>query len=268
MQIIQITSDFKKARVTVEMAERDAVRPWLSPAVDQGFLLLRLAEKTTKPFLPHEIVVTCSDGFRFTFEATPVQFFDKVDDGDVVWETAFQLATWSPAEHAELDRALADTSTDDRAPRPHVSATEGEVRGQSPMFRIKAMNPNERARLAMSASRAERQLLRRDKSPQVLLNLLSNPRAEAEDVLAVVKSTFANSGLLDRVAKDRRWGQNVEIRTAIARNPKTPSPTVIRLLDSLRTEDLRQMARVGALRENVRREAMRVYMKRTGQRIS
>ena len=265
---MQITTDFKNARVTLDLPDRDAVRPLLDPAIAQGFLLLRLDEKTSKPFLPHEIVVRCADGFRFAFPATPVQFFDKLDGETVTWETAFQLDPWTPERHAELDVALAaESEPDDPAPTAHASAAEGEMRGQSPIFRIKAMNPNERARLAMSASRAERRLLRRDKSPQVLLNLVSNPRVEAEDVLAVVKSTFANAGLLDRIAKDKRWGQNVEIRTAVARNPKTPSPTVIRLLDSLRTEDLRQMARVGALRENVRREAMRVYMKRTGQRI-
>ena len=274
--IQSIQPDFKNARLTVEVASRQQVPSLLEPAKAQGFLLLQLQEKATKPFMPHQIEWICEDGFRFVLEARPVQFFDR----NGLWETAFQLDPWTPQQDEALQRALASTepstaaqatdaastTEDTTSGRRFEAANEGETQGASPMFRIKAMNPNEKARLAMSANRAERQLLRRDKSPQVLVNLLANPRAEAEDVLAVVKSPYTNSGLLDRVAKDRRWNQNAEIRTAIARNPKAPSPTVIRLLDSLRTEDLKQMARVGALRENVRREALRVYMKRTGQR--
>ena len=265
MTAMNIECDFKGARITLQLENRDAVQPLLAPARDQGFLLLLLEQKASKPFLPHEMVLTCDDGFRFSFEARPVQFFEK----GAAWETAFQLDPWTADKETELEQALAAppvTGNAGSGQSEPAQVDEGEVRGASPTFRIKAMDPNQRARLAMTAGRTERQLLRRDRSPQVLVNLLSNPRVEAEDVLAVVKSPTANAGLLERVVKDRRWSQNLEIKTAIARNPKTPSPTVIRLLDALRTEDLRQMARVGALRENVRREALRVYMKRTGQR--
>ncbi len=262
---MDIECDFKEARITLRLESRDAVPPLLTPARAQGFLLLLLEQKATKPFLPHDIVIICDDGFHFSFEARPVQFFEK----GAAWETAFQLDPWPADKDTELEKALAappTTQDDDSERDTPTQADEGEVRGASPTFRIKAMDPNQRARLAMTAGRTERRLLRRDRSPQVLVNLLSNPRVEAEDVLAVVKSPTVNAGLLERVIKDRRWSQNLEIKTAIARNPKTPSLTVIRLLDALRTEDLRQMARVGALRENVRREALRVYMKRTGQR--
>ena len=258
---MQIDFDSKAARLTLGFADRSAVTALIEPARQQGFLLLALDEKASKPFLPHQIELTCDDGFAFSFEARPVQFFEK----GPVWETAWQLDPWTADQESAFRKAL-DAPVGAKDPAKQEVADEGEVRGASPTFRIKNMDPNERARLAMSAGRTERQLLRRDRAPQVLLNLLSNPRVEAEDVLAVVKSPSANAGLLDRVAKDRRWSQNAEIRVAIARNPKTPSPTVIKLLPSLRTEDLRQMAKVGALRENVRREALRVYMKRSGQR--
>lgn len=265
---ISVESDFANLKVVVSLDHRDEVLPLTSSARQQGFLLLQHRDKATKPFIPHDIELTCEDGFRFSFAARPVQFFDKNE----LWETVWQLEPWTAEQDAALAAALKGASSpgpqpsDEAGARDEAGGDEGEVRGASPTFRLKAMDPNERARLAMSAGRTERQLLRRDRSPQVLLNLLSNPRVEAEDVLAIVKSPAANAGLLDRVVKDRRWSQNAEIRTAVARNPKTPSPTVIRLLDTLRTDDLRQMAKVGALRENVRREALRVYMKRTGAR--
>ena len=259
---MNIDSDFDHMKVTLGFDARHEVSPLISSARQQGFLLLKHQEKASKPFMPHDLELACEDGFRFSLVARPVQFFDK----DGAWETVWQLDPWTADHEGAFEAALAAPAGEPGVDRDASETEEGEMRGASPTFRLQAMDPGERARLAMSAGRAERQLLRRDRSPQVLLNLLSNPRVEAEDVLAVVKSPAANGGLLDRIANDRRWSQNAEIRTAVARNPKTPSPTVVRLLDTLRTEDLRQMAKVGALRENVRREALRVYMRRTGAR--
>jgi len=48
----------------------------------------------------------------------------------------------------------------------------------------------------------------------------------------------------------------------LVRQPKTPSQLAVKMLDTLRTEDLRQMAKMGALRETVRRAAFRVYQQR------
>lgn len=35
----------------------------------------------------------------------------------------------------------------------------------------------------------------------------------------------------------------MEIKSALVRSPKTPAPEALRLLDTLRTEDLRQFSR-------------------------
>ena len=59
---------------------------------------------------------------------------------------------------------------------------------------------------------------------------------------------------------------NSEIQTALVRNPKTPTPIAIQLLESVPTRELRDMAKMGSLRENVRRAAFRVYSKRTSRR--
>jgi hypothetical protein len=113
----------------------------------------------------------------------------------------------------------------------------------------------------MKADRVERQILCRDSSPQVLLGLLANPRLEAEDVVTIVKSTHATAAILQRVANERRWMGSAEIRTAVVRNPKTPTPVAVKLLETLPISELRDMAKMGSLREEVRRAAFRVYQK-------
>ena len=125
------------------------------------------------------------------------------------------------------------------------------------------MNVSERMRLASKAGRVERQVLLRDHSAQVLMGLLNNPRIEDKDILALVKSTHANGAIMERVARNRRWASNLEVKTAIVRNAKTPTPLAIRLIEGLRTPDLGALAKAGSTKEGVRRAALSLYLKRT-----
>jgi hypothetical protein len=247
----QITVDVAGGTLTLTYPEREAVRHFFAEArVQQGFMV-PFAEKP-KQFATMAVTVTDPGGFELTFPARVVQIFDK---GGVP-SVAFVLADWPPSRDVELERKLA------AAP---AGADESERTGVSPAFRIRELDPGARMRLAMKADRAERQILCRDPSPPVLLSLLANPRLEPEEVLAIVKSTSATGGILERVAADRRWMSSPEIRTAVVRNPKTPTPLAVRLLDTLPITELRDMAKMGSIREDVRRAAFRVYEKRSSR---
>lgn len=71
---------------------------------------------------------------------------------------------------------------------------------------------------------------------------------------------------MDRVAGNRRWMSNSEIQLAIVKSPKTSPPLAIKLLETTRVQDLRMLAKSGNVREQVRRAALRVYLKRSGQK--
>lgn len=207
-------------------------------------------DQAPKPLETYRVELV-SGGVSFSFEARMVQLFP----GGGALQAAFALETWTDAEQQSLAAALAGGG-------PGAAKDESESRGASPTFRIRQMDPGSRARLAMKADRTERRILRRDNTPQVLMNLLSNPRIGADDVLAIIKSPSCNTSILQRIAEDRRWMSNTEIKTALVRQPKTPSQLAIKMLESLRTEDLRQMSKMGNLREIVRRAAFRVYQQR------
>jgi hypothetical protein len=178
------------------------------------------------------------------------------------WNIAF-LTEETPRLHSVEESEL--LAEEDEKDEKEEAADESETRGVAPIYRIQQMNPNEKARLATRAGRQERQVLLRDSSPLVLQSLLSNPRIESKDILRIVKSTHANAGLLKRIAEDGRWGKNQEILAHVARNPKTPPPLVTRLMDRLRTSDLRLMSKMSSgLREDVRQAALREYLRRSG----
>ena len=127
------------------------------------------------------------------------------------------------------------------------------------------MTPPEKARLARKANRTERQILLRETSPQVTLALLTNPHIEGDDVVQIVKSPYTPGGVLKRIAADRRWLSNPDVRQALVRNPQTPTPLAIRLLPGLPTPVLQALARGGEAREDLKKAALKLYLKRTGK---
>jgi len=191
--------------------------------------------------------------FEFSFEAEVIQVVPGADG----WGTAFQLC-WQPGKSEELDSQLKGKKSTRRG--------QEDVSVNSPLFKIRNMNPNERFRLAIKASRTERQILLRDSSPQVLLGLLAHPRIENKEVLELVKSTHATGAMMERVAGNRKWMSNQEIQLAIVKSPKTAPPLAIKLLETSRIQDLRMLAKSGNVREQVRRAALRVYLKRSGKK--
>lgn len=186
----------------------------------------------------------------FEFEAEVIQVFPVSG----AFGTAFQLC-WRPGQSKDLADALAGKAS-----------TEEHPNVVSPAHKIREMNPNERFMLATKASRPERQILLRDKSPQVLLGLLAHPRLEDKELLEVLKSPHSTGAIMERVAGNRKWMSIPGVSVAIVKSPKTATPLAIKLLDNLHVNDLRVMAKSSAVREPVRKAALRVYLTRSGQR--
>lgn len=252
---MEVRADLGAGKLELAFEDREAARRFFDDARAQRGFMVAVPDRP-RQFATFSVKASDPGGLKVAFEARAVQVFERGGAPSV----AFVLVDWGPANDAELERALAT------APAQPASADETEHTGASPAFRIRELDPGAKQRLAMKADRAERQILCRDPSPPVLLALLSNPRLEADEVLVIVKSTHATGGILERVAAERRWMQSPEIRTAVVRNPKTPTPLAVRLLDTLPLTELRDMAKMGSIREDVRRAAFRVYERLSSKR--
>lgn len=258
--------DSEAGELTLEFPSRDEMRFFFEQAVAEGGLLVSLdAELGFRRQLG--LRARSGDGVEFECRAE-VSGVSKTSSGE--FATALLLDSWSSVDAERLKLALAAGARAEPAPGGTADAAEesaaGETRGTSPMHRIRSMTPPERTRLARKANRVERQILLNDNSAQVLQALLANPRLEGKDVVRLVKSTHTNAPLLKRIVEDGRWGQNQELLGLVAKNPKTPSPVAIRLVEKLRTSDLRFMAKLSSgVRENIRRAALREYLRRTGR---
>jgi hypothetical protein len=269
---VEITADRSSATLSLTFSGQEEREAFYREASAARAFLLKL---TWEPRVGSEWAVRCEGTLELL--ARVVRLYDTV--GAFVG-VAFEILSWDDEIEAGLRRGAgeevaspapegageAEEDPEETLPGEEGGADESEHLGASPIYRIRAMNVPQRAMLAMRGDRAERRILLRDGSPQVLQGLLTNPRIEPKEILQLVKSTHVTAAILQRVAGDARWGKNLEIVTTVSRHPRTPSPLAIGLLERLRTSDLRLMGKMsGGLRENVRRAALREYLRRTSR---
>jgi hypothetical protein len=252
---MQIQPQLDSERLIVEFENAAELRSFAAEAASQGAVLLELSE-TPKLLARYRVSLTLPPSFEDEVEGTVVQVFEGPETSSVVLELEALADDWERAVSRRLDG--------DATPAEDDSEDHSERTGTPPIVRIRQMNVRERMQLAARADRIERGILQRDSSPQVLMLLVTNPRISADDIVQIVRNPQVSPGVIDRIARERRWLTNPEIQKALVKSPKTPSPIALRLVDSLPTRELRQLAKMqSGMRENLRRAALRVYLKRS-----
>jgi hypothetical protein len=182
------------------------------------------------------------------------------------WGTVFDVLDWSPLDASLASQAGSSSDLASVEPGPEEDEKDGvSTQGTAPIFAIKEMNPAERRRLATKADRNQRQVLLRDSSPQVLMGLLSNPRIETKEIIQLIKNPQVSGGILKMIADNRQYTSNYEVQLALVRNVKTPTPIAVRLVEFLRINDLRDMAKGKGVSDDVKTVALRVYLRRSSQ---
>jgi hypothetical protein len=137
--------------------------------------------------------------------------------------TALAERLRSPAEPAE-DEALRGALTD----------------------RIRAMSVPQKMQLALSGGREERLALIRDPTKVAHVFVLKNPRIGIDEVQYAARSANLSPDAIMLIAEHKEWSGNSTICTALVRNPKTPVPIALKLLDRVPMSELRAIAKGGA----------------------
>jgi hypothetical protein len=112
-----------------------------------------------------------------------------------------------------------------------------------------------RRSLAKGPDRRLLALLAQDSDPTVIRNLLRNPRMREPDVLRLASARPAHASALQEIGRDLRWARRTPIRTALARNPYTPVPLALQMLNGLTLRELRDIERDATLHADVRAHA-------------
>jgi len=136
------------------------------------------------------------------------------------------------------------------APEPPPAQADGPEPAEGPHLalseRIKALSVQQKMQLALSGGREERLALIRDPTKVAHVFVLKNPRIGLDEVQYAAKSPNLAPDALKLIAEHKEWSVNVAVCTALVRNPKTPTPLALKLLDRVPLAELRAIAKGGA----------------------
>lgn len=118
---------------------------------------------------------------------------------------------------------------------------QDEAPGDKP--RNAALEASQKMTLALRGDRDDRAAVLRENNPALHSQVLKNPGLQLDEVAAIAKMRTVAPDLLKQIADRREWAQRPEIAVALVRNPKTPVPVAIRLLDHVPATELRQLAK-------------------------
>lgn len=253
---MQTVFDAHSRQIDLVFESPAKLRTYLGSIQKRGLLLVRLPEPV-EPDARISVRLT-AEGTETGVECQVHQVFRSgSDDHGIALKPLGEIPAPTETICQELEKPQIEPVSTDQEPE---TRKRSEVTGASIAVEIRRMNVSQRLRLASKASRLERQVLLRDNSPQVLMGLLTNPRIDEQEVRELVRSPYAASGVLQHVAKDRRWSNSYEIRLALVKSPKTPTPLAQRLLPTLRKPDLQALAKSPNVREAIKGAALRLYL--------
>jgi hypothetical protein len=158
-----------------------------------------------------------------------------------------------PGETAEPDEPIVPL-----ADMPVEGSDHSEIKA----IQIKNMSVKDKMILAPKADKAERAVLLRDLNASVARLIIRNPRITDEEIVQIAKNFAAPSDVLEMIAKNRKWIQNPEVRLAVVKNPRTPTPLAVAQLNYLQVKDLAVLAKSQNIRESIKNEAFKLLLKK------
>jgi hypothetical protein len=139
------------------------------------------------------------------------------------------------------------------------------VARRAPIDELRAMPRPEKMILAGKADRATRVLLMRDVDPQVLYYLCKNPRITLDEILEVTKLATLNGSVADLIAATSQWIASEQVRLNLVLNPKTPTPTALKLIGGLNIKNLQAMAKSFNVKPQIKQAALKLVLERGGR---
>ena len=136
------------------------------------------------------------------------------------------------------------------------------VKRQSRIDELRAMPRPQKLILAGKADRTTRILLMRDVDPQVLYYVCKNPRITLDEILEITRLGTLSAAVADLIATTSQWVASEQVRLNLVQNPKTPTPTALKLLAGLNIRHLQTMAKSWNVRPQIKQAALKLVLER------
>ena len=217
-------------------------------------------------------------------KSAAAEFFESADlttiDGELSLEDAWLIAEHIEVSDAELDDSWLPSERYDEVEDPAALAAAMQkviehetMESGSPISservslirRLMLMNTRDRMKLARKGDREARSILIRDSNKMVAAAVINNPRITDQEAENIATMRTIADEVLRLMAMNRNWARSYTIIHNLARNPRTPIPTVINILPRIRTKDLQHLAQNRNVSDAIRRQANRLAQSRSGE---
>jgi hypothetical protein len=150
-------------------------------------------------------------------------------------------------------RAACYTGTEPGTPPEHVLVTDDAPAAKPSVQRAPshAQLQAQKIQEALHGDKNQRMAILREQNRLLIAYVLKNPQIGMEEVLFVAKSSTTAPDLLSYIGNKREWAERSDVAIALVRNPKTPVAIAIKLLDFINPNELRNIAKLGNVRDQI-----------------
>lgn len=150
-----------------------------------------------------------------------------------------------------------------RRPPPHIERRESRTEKPVPDYgKGRALTLGERKALARRPDRKSFDRLIRDPSPDVIHNLLRNPRMTEDDAVRLAAMRPTRAEILSEIARHPRWSSRARVRLALVLNPYASPEIAVPLVALLVRHELRLVVEVTDGSPLVRAVALELLQRR------
>jgi hypothetical protein len=168
---------------------------------------------------------------------------------------------WRPDARDAVEKVLAaamnnKASDPARSDEPSVIPVEEDADDDKPVFadreslqaQIEGMSIQEKRQAAMHGRKEMRWLLVRDHNKSIHPFVIKNPAITLDEVEQIARLTSVNPEVLHVIAQNREWTRSGNVVRNLVKNPKTPMPDAVALLEKLAPGDVRAIAKSPSVR--------------------
>ncbi len=108
---------------------------------------------------------------------------------------------------------------------------------------LRDMNVGQKIKVAMLGNLEVRKILIKDPRKQIVMAVLGNARITDKEVAAIAGDPASSLDAISYIASNKALSKSYAVKLALVNNPKTPMKTALMLLETIRMNDLKNIAK-------------------------
>ena len=108
---------------------------------------------------------------------------------------------------------------------------------------LRDMNVGQKIKVAMLGNLEVRKILIKDPRKQIVMAVLGNARITDKEVASIAGDPSSSLDAISYIASNKSLSKSYQVKLALVNNPKTPMKTALLLLETIRMNDLKNIAK-------------------------